>query len=85
MSQAMIKDFDEPELDMEKAKAFTGVLAGHFDSAALTIMLSIGHKTGLLDVMGRLPPASSAVIAERAGLRWGATPPRSASRSARTR
>jgi SAM-dependent methyltransferase len=68
MSQAMTKDYDEPELDMEKAKAFTGVLAGHYNSAALTIMLSIGHKTGLLDVMGRLSPASSAAIAERAGL-----------------
>jgi SAM-dependent methyltransferase len=67
MSQAMQKDYDEPELDMEKAKAFTGVLAGHYNSAALTIMLSIGHKTGLLDVMGKLPPATSAAIAEKAG------------------
>jgi SAM-dependent methyltransferase len=64
----MTKSYDEPELDLEKAKAFTGVLAGHYNSAALTIMLSIGHKTGLLDTLGKLPPASSDEIAKEAGL-----------------
>jgi DNA-binding IclR family transcriptional regulator len=35
---------------------------------ALSLMVSIGHRTGLLDVMSRLPPATSKEIAERAGL-----------------
>ncbi|SPM31990.1 class I SAM-dependent methyltransferase [Mycobacterium terramassiliense] len=38
------------------------------DGASLTILLSIGHQTGLLDTMAGLPPATSAQIAEAAGL-----------------
>ncbi len=38
------------------------------DGASLTILLSIGHQTGLLDTMAALPPATSAQIAEAAGL-----------------
>jgi SAM-dependent methyltransferase len=67
MSQA-IQIADEPELDLEKAKAFTGTLLKHLDSAAITVMLSIGHKTGLLDTMGKLSWATSQAIAGAAGL-----------------
>src|SRR5512135_1121571 len=35
---------------------------------ALCLMVSIGHRTGLLDVLSTLPPASSAEIAVKAGL-----------------
>jgi len=38
------------------------------DGASLSILLSIGHQTGLLDTMAGLPPATSAQIAEAAGL-----------------
>jgi 2-polyprenyl-3-methyl-5-hydroxy-6-metoxy-1,4-benzoquinol methylase len=38
------------------------------DAASLTLLLSIGHQTGLLDTMAGLPPATSAQIAEAAGL-----------------
>lgn len=38
------------------------------DGASLTLLLSIGHQTGLLDAMAGLPPATSAHIAEAAGL-----------------
>ncbi|ORW41818.1 methyltransferase [Mycobacterium paraense] len=38
------------------------------DGASLTLLLSIGHQTGLLDTMAGLPPATSAQIAEAAGL-----------------
>lgn len=68
MSQAMATDYDEPELDFDKAKAFTEVLVGHYNSAVITLMLSVGHKTGLLDTMGRLPPLTSAEIASAAKL-----------------
>ncbi|OBF12277.1 methyltransferase [Mycobacterium sp. ACS4054] len=38
------------------------------DGASLTLLLSIGHQTGLLETMATLPPATSARIAEAAGL-----------------
>ncbi|MFQ2839343.1 class I SAM-dependent methyltransferase [Mycobacterium sp. TY813] len=38
------------------------------DNASLTLLLSLGHQTGLLDTMAALPPSSSAEIAEAAGL-----------------
>ena len=38
------------------------------DSAGLAILLSVGHQTGLLDVMADLPPSTSTQIAEAAGL-----------------
>jgi 2-polyprenyl-3-methyl-5-hydroxy-6-metoxy-1,4-benzoquinol methylase len=38
------------------------------DGASLAILLSIGHQTGLLDAMAGLPHATSAQIAEAAGL-----------------
>ena len=59
---------DEPEFDMEAARAFTGVLAGHFNSAAITLMISIGHRTGLFDALARLPPSTSLEIAAEADL-----------------
>jgi SAM-dependent methyltransferase len=67
MSHAM-QTADEPELDIEKAKAFTGVLAAHYNSAAITLMLSVGHRTGLLDKLATLAPATSVEIATVAGL-----------------
>ncbi|WP_197374790.1 class I SAM-dependent methyltransferase [Mycolicibacterium baixiangningiae] len=47
---------------------FAERIAGALDSASLTILLSIGHQTGLLDAMAGLPSATSAQIAEAAGL-----------------
>lgn len=38
------------------------------DGASLAFLLSIGHQTGLLDTMAGLGPATSAQIAEAAGL-----------------
>ncbi|HWF28490.1 MAG TPA: class I SAM-dependent methyltransferase [Mycobacterium sp.] len=43
-------------------------MAAAIDGASLTILLSIGHQTGLLDTMAGLPPATSAQIAAAAGL-----------------
>jgi 2-polyprenyl-3-methyl-5-hydroxy-6-metoxy-1,4-benzoquinol methylase len=42
----------------------TGVL----NEAALGYLLSIGHRTGLFDVLDRTGPATAAAVAERAGL-----------------
>jgi 2-polyprenyl-3-methyl-5-hydroxy-6-metoxy-1,4-benzoquinol methylase len=51
-----------------KVAEFTERLVGILNSGALTLMLSIGHRTGLFDVMADLPPSSSAKIAKQAGL-----------------
>ena len=38
------------------------------NEAALVLMISVGHRTGLFDTMAAMPPATSAEIAARAGL-----------------
>jgi 2-polyprenyl-3-methyl-5-hydroxy-6-metoxy-1,4-benzoquinol methylase len=57
-----------PELDDAKVAAFSQRLVDMLSSGALTLMISIGHRTGLFDVMSDLPPASSDKIARQAGL-----------------
>ena len=39
-----------------------------WNEAGLALMVSLGHRTGLFDVMARLPPSTSAEIAASAGL-----------------
>ena len=53
---------------LETTEEFTQRIVATLDGASLTILLSIGHQTGLLDTMVRLGAASSAQIAEAAGL-----------------
>ena len=55
-------------LDMAKVEAFGGQVIGHFNGAALVLMMSVGHKTGLFDAMAKLPAATSVRIAKAAGL-----------------
>jgi hypothetical protein len=38
------------------------------NQAALALMVSVGHRTGLFDVMAAMPAATSAEIASRASL-----------------
>jgi ubiquinone/menaquinone biosynthesis C-methylase UbiE len=57
-----------PPLDSKKAEAFAGRLLAALNDASLCLMLSIGHRTGLLDVMRNQAPQTSAEIAARAGL-----------------
>ena len=52
----------------ETAEDFTGRIVAAIDGASLTLLLSIGHQTGLLDALAGLPPSTSAQIAEAAGL-----------------
>ena len=53
---------------LETTEEFTQRIVATLDGASLTILLSIGHQTGLLDTMVRLGPATSAQIAEAADL-----------------
>lgn len=57
-----------PQFDSHKSDAFAENLLNILNSGALAHMLSIGHRTGLLDTMASLPPATSQQIADAAGL-----------------
>lgn len=54
--------------EAEAVEAFADELLGVLNSGALTLMISLGHRSGLFDVMSGLPPADSATIARAAGL-----------------
>src|SRR6201993_1160603 len=47
---------------------FAGRMLGMMNEAALALMVSVGHRTGLFDVMAAMPAATSAAIASRASL-----------------
>jgi 2-polyprenyl-3-methyl-5-hydroxy-6-metoxy-1,4-benzoquinol methylase len=54
--------------DVAAAEAFTGRMVGALNDGALMLMVSVGHRTRLFDVMAAAGPATSAALAERAGL-----------------
>ena len=56
------------DYDPAKAEAFAGRFLTALNNGALCLMVSVGHRTGLFDVMSKLPPATSEEIAARAGL-----------------
>lgn len=56
------------EFDTARAEAFQGRMVGVINGAATALMVSVGHRTGLFDVMSDLPPTDSHRIAEQAGL-----------------
>lgn len=56
------------EIDKVKSEAFTGRVLDILNSAALSFMISVGHRTGLYDSMTNLPPSTSQQIADKAGL-----------------
>lgn len=56
------------EVDSAKAEAFAGRLLTALNEGALCLMVSVGHRTGLFDVMSQAPPSTSEELAQRAGL-----------------
>ncbi len=56
------------ELDQDRVMAFAGELVGFLNGAAIAQMITIGHQTGLFDVMTTLPPSTSRQIADASGL-----------------
>jgi 2-polyprenyl-3-methyl-5-hydroxy-6-metoxy-1,4-benzoquinol methylase len=58
----------QTQLDTNRVEAFGERLAGFINGGALTMMISIGHRTGLFDVMSGMAAATSAEIATQAGL-----------------
>ena len=61
--QPSVTDFDQVKSD-----TFAGRMVSILNSAALSLMISIGHKTHLFDIMAELPPSTSAQIAKAAGV-----------------
>lgn len=56
------------EVDAAVVEEFGGRLVGILNGGMLSLMLSVGHRTGLFDIMSSLEPATSEHIAEKAGL-----------------
>ena len=50
------------------SEAFADDLLEMLNQGALSLMVSIGHRTGLFDAMSELPPSDVAQIADHAGL-----------------
>src|SRR5688572_24701013 len=64
----MNKETTSKAFDRAKAEAFATNLLAVFNHAALCLMISVGHQTGLFDAMRGLPAATSQEIATKAGL-----------------
>ncbi len=56
------------EFDAERAQAFAGRFLTTLNNGALCLMASIGHRTGLFDIMSHAGAVTSAELAKRAGL-----------------
>ncbi|MBF2009366.1 MAG: class I SAM-dependent methyltransferase [Chlorogloeopsis fritschii C42_A2020_084] len=64
----MTAELLEQTVDRSKAEAFAERLLNIFNSGALSLMISIGHRTKLFDILAELPAATSQQIADIAGL-----------------
>lgn len=56
------------KFDQEKAQAFAGKMMDALNGGMLGLMLGIGHRTDLFDVLTALEPSTSQQIADAAGL-----------------
>jgi len=54
--------------DQTKSEAFAEKMMTILNYGSLNLMISIGYRTGLFDVMDNLPPANSEEIAKESGL-----------------
>lgn len=54
--------------DADKSEVFAEKLLTALNYGSLSLMMSIGHRTGIFDAMRALPPATSEEIAKAAGL-----------------
>jgi 2-polyprenyl-3-methyl-5-hydroxy-6-metoxy-1,4-benzoquinol methylase len=64
----MSADDKQIDVDRERAEAFAGRLLTALNDGALCLMVSVGHRTGLFDVMRNAPPSTSQELAARANL-----------------
>lgn len=59
---------NQQNIDQARSEAFAQHMLGVLNSAGLSLMISIGQKTHLFDLLAGLPPATSERIAQAAGL-----------------
>lgn len=59
---------DEPGFDETKARAFADKMLAALSNAALVLMASVGHRTGLLAHLASCPPTTAVGLAVKAGL-----------------
>jgi ubiquinone/menaquinone biosynthesis C-methylase UbiE len=64
----MLPNDELSRFDQAKAGLFAERLLNVLNDGSLCLMLAVGHRTGLFDVMSELPFATSEQIAGRAGL-----------------
>jgi SAM-dependent methyltransferase len=57
----------EPKLDRQRVQDFARKLFGHYTSGILTLLVHVGHRTGLFEAAAK-GPGTSQDIADRAGL-----------------
>lgn len=58
----------QSEINRERANAFAQRMIQVLNNGAIAMMTSIGHRTGLFNVMSQLEPSSTAAIAQEARL-----------------
>ena len=56
------------DFDQGRAEKFAGRILSALNDGALCLMVSVGHRTGLFDVLRTLTPSTSPEIAKQAGL-----------------
>jgi 2-polyprenyl-3-methyl-5-hydroxy-6-metoxy-1,4-benzoquinol methylase len=59
---------EHQEFDRRKAESFANLILSALNDAALCLMTSIGHRSGLFDALAGQPPLTSAEVAARARL-----------------
>ena len=58
----------QPELNQAKMQEFGGRALDILNKAAVAVMMSVGHRTGLFEALASLPPSTAPQIADAAGL-----------------
>jgi SAM-dependent methyltransferase len=67
VANSVSEQTQQPSTD-EAVQAFAERLLGVFNDASIALMISIGHRTRLFDVMADMDPSTSQEIADEAGL-----------------
>jgi 2-polyprenyl-3-methyl-5-hydroxy-6-metoxy-1,4-benzoquinol methylase len=58
----------QANFDQSKSDLFASKMLDTINHASLCLMISIGHRTGLLDLMSQIPPATSDEISQAANM-----------------
>jgi len=64
----MSSENNQTAFDADKAEAFSEKLLTALNYGSLSLMMSIGHRTGIFDSMRSLPPSTSEEVASASGL-----------------